>query len=467
MTTHLDDFVLLRWAVGDLAEGEREPIASHVAECPDCGATSKELGRLDVELRLLASAGALVEEPTALAPRDPFRRRPRARRADRSLRGTSLVTPAVAASERGMVLQDRILESVRRRRDLDLAELPLSDAAQRFALLYALQQAGREIAEDPVRALEFAQATLQRLDSEPTGQQDSPSEPERMVPRVILQAQAHLLTAMACMWTKDFARARSSLVDSYRSFARGGGDVTSLAHVELVEAQRRAFAHEGSAALVLSRRAQATFEQRGLEDLAARAMGAQGLAYSTLGRDRDAVDCFRQALPIYERYELWSNFVGCLNSIATSLTRLGRVDEARREYARALQRFSQERHRYWVGYIRTGLAETLFASGRFSQAAVSAARAAQLFRDSGLRANACIASLLEIESWARHGTLERARHRLDLLQREISRDRALDPIVLSDIADALSGANPDFERLAALRSRAEDSLRLIASEKTG
>jgi len=34
MTRHLDDFVLLRSVVGDLAEDERASIASHLDECP-------------------------------------------------------------------------------------------------------------------------------------------------------------------------------------------------------------------------------------------------------------------------------------------------------------------------------------------------------------------------------------------------------------------------------------------------
>ena len=376
-----------------------------------------------------------------------------------------LAATAIAASDRGLVLQERILEVVRKGQDVLLPDLSLADVEGRFALLYALQQAGREIAENPVRALAFAQAVLQRLRREATPQGGRVAPAEQVVPRHLLWAQSHLLTALACMWTKDFTRAQWSLLVAYRSFARGAGDETSLAVVELTEAQRRAFVHEGASSLILARRAGATFKAQGMEDLAARAWMAEGLAYSELGREEDAVQAFRRALPIFEQYELWSNYVGALNSIATSLTTLGRVDEARREYARALRRFSQERHRYWLGYIRTGLAETLFAAGRFSEAAISSARAAQVFRNCGLRANALIASLLEIEGWARHGSLERARHRLSLFWDEIQRDRTIDPAVARDIAAALSGTNPDFERLAMLRQQAEALLQSSSDAK--
>jgi tetratricopeptide (TPR) repeat protein len=465
MTSHLDEFILLRSVAGDLADDERKSAASHVTDCPTCSATISELERLDGELRRLASTGSLAEDPAAFSLSDPFRRRPLPRKAARAPGNERLAATAIAASDRGLDLQERILEVVRKRPDSLLPELSLADPEHRFALLYTLQQAGREIAENPVRALAFAQVVLQRLRREATPQHGPVAPAEQMVPRHVLWAQAHLLTALACMWTKDFARAQWSLLVAYRSFARGRGDETSLAVVELTEAQRRAFVHKGASSLILARRASATFKARGMEDLAARAWVAEGLAYSDLDREEDAVQAFRRALPIFERYELWSNYVGGLNSIATSLTKLGRVDEARREYARALRRFSQERHRYMLGYIRTGLAETLFAAGRFSEAAVSSARAAQVFWNCGLRANALIASLLEIESWARHGSLVRARHRLNLFWDEIQRDQTIDPTVARDIADALSGTNPDFEKLATLRQQAEALLQSSSDAK--
>jgi tetratricopeptide (TPR) repeat protein len=455
MKGHVDDFVLLRCAAGDLAEDEATAVTTHVASCVTCRTAVSELETLDRELHRLVSAGGLANDSQGFEPGDRFRHRPRLRKPVRVAGDAPLTEAAIAASERGLILQERLREAVRNGEGAFPAEIHLAEPEHRFALLYALQQAGREIAEDPVRTLGFAQVALRELQRENGTQADPTSPAERMVSRDVLRAQAHLLTAMACMWTKDFTRARKSLLVAYRAFARAGGDEAALAHVELVEAQRRAFVHESESALTLARRAEATFESHGLEDLAARAIGAQGLAYSDLGQEEDALAAFRKTLPIYDRYQLWSNYVGVLNSIGTSLTKLGRVDEARREYARALRRFSQEKHRYWLGYIRTGLAEILLTAGRFADAAVSAARAAQVFRDCGLRANALIASLLEIESWARHGSIGRARHRLELFEREVTRDGSLDAAVLQDFSDALSGANPDFERLSDLRQQAE------------
>jgi tetratricopeptide (TPR) repeat protein len=458
MTAHYDDFTLLRYVAGDLAEDEKGSATSHVTTCTQCNSALAELTELDGELRRLATAGMLQDEDAELRPDDPFRRRPQLRRAaKRHPHDPSVIAAAVSASERALILAREISAAVRRSDDLDdfLAAWFLADTEQRFALLYALQEAGRQIAENPLRALEFAHSAIRRLRTEaPSG---SAVPAERVVPRLVLWAQAHVLAALACMWTKEFGEARSHLIIAYRSFARGGGDETGLAIVELTEAQRRGFVHEGRTALSLARRARATFEARGLEDLAARALVAEAHGFLDLDQYEEALRVCRQALPVFERYEIWSNYVGGLNSIATFLVKLGRLDEARQEYARALRRFSRETHGFWLGYLRIGLAETLFAAGRYREAALFAARAAEVFRSFALSATALTASLLEVESWARHGNLDRARHRLELFQQEI-RDQVLDPAVTRDIADALSGSNPDFERLASLRQAVQEIL---------
>jgi tetratricopeptide (TPR) repeat protein len=209
---------------------------------------------------------------------------------------------------------------------------------------------------------------------------------------------------------------------------------------------------------VLVRRARGTFTDLDLEDYVARAFVVEGLALYALDRDEDAVRAYRKALPTFERLGLWSNYVGALNSIATSLSRLKRHDDARREYARALRHFSVEEHRYWQGYLRLGLAEALVAGGRFRQAAVSAGRAAKVFDDSNLRAQYLISLLLEIESWARCNDLARARHRLQLFWIEAERDGRLDRAIIDALSRALSGANPAFEELPHLRELAGNQI---------
>jgi hypothetical protein len=47
--------------------------------------------------------------------------------------------------------------------------------------------------------------------------------------------------------------------------------------------------------------------------------------------------------------------------------------------------------------------------------------------------------------------MDRAHHRLSLFWNEVERDGALDAVVARELADALSGADPNYERLSSLR----------------
>ena len=165
-----------------------------------------------------------------------------------------------------------------------------------------------------------------------------------------------------------------------------------------------------------------TFETYQAEDHLARAQVAEGFALLRLDRVDEALDSYRKAQPVFQRLELWSNYVAATNSIAGALAKKGAVEDARREYARALRRLSREQHRSLTGFLREGLGEILFATGRHREAALSMALAAKTYADSGLPYRALLASLLEIEAWARSGDLPRAQHRLGPLP---SRDPTL------------------------------------------
>ncbi len=458
---HLDDFTLLRYTAGDLNDFERRTATRHLEACAVCSSVLREIDQLDRELKVLtADREACREwELTDLPPGDPFRSRPEMPSRDASL-GTAhagnLAARALAASERAAGDSLRILDAARESQKslvALLATLSLSETADRFALLYALQESGRQIAESPVRSLILAEEVLSHLrHARPAS--PAAAEAERVVPVMSVFGQAHLLAGQACVWTGEFEKARIHFQLAYRAFGRVGDEV-SLASVEYHESERRSFTGQGKEGLLLARRAAATFESLGLEDSLARAQVTEGLALFDIGRQEEALGAYRLALPVFEKRKLWSNYVGALNSIGTSLLKVGRINEARREYARALKRFSREQHRSFLAFIRQGLAEILFSAGRYREAATSLAQAIRLYGQCGLFANSLTASLFEIESWARSGDLVRARHRLEIFRAEVARHSALDPSVARQIEEALSGANPDFERIAELRQQAE------------
>ncbi|MFY9550100.1 MAG: hypothetical protein WAU32_03025 [Thermoanaerobaculia bacterium] len=460
MRRHLDDVTLLRLVASDLPRREATAATAHVEDCPSCGATLSELRELDRHLRGAAAAGTFGVDEMAgeFAPGDPFRRRPRlsvpvASGHDRS-RSLESVSSAAAAIPGQQALLDGLKDPGLLTERLE--RLALDSEADRFALLYALQEAGRRIAEGPLDAERFAAGTLSRLRREGRERQAG-SAADRSVPWHALWAQAQSLAAQAKLWTRDYARGRSHAILAYRAFARAG-DETGLAHVELHESQRRSFAGEADSALALASRAHATFAARGMEDMAARARVGEGLAFAMLDRHEESLKACREALPVFARLELWSNYVGALNSMGTSLMTLGRLDEARREYARALREFSAEQHRSWLAFLKHGLAGVLLSAGRYREAAQSAAQAVLYFERSGLKASALICALLEIEGWARHGSLGRARQRLERLGREIASIPTLDPGVLREIRDALFGTDPEFKSLAALRGQIQQAL---------
>jgi tetratricopeptide (TPR) repeat protein len=461
VTRHLDELTLLLYTVRDLDPEQVAATAAHLSNCKDCAVAFTRIREIDLGLRGLAAQRALTPVPNPIFDvSDPFRRRPLALRSpQRPLRAAKVDgARALADSERAVALSEQILAAMKKPGGVDtlLPQLSLNVAHHRFALLYALQEAGRQSAENPIRIKDFARQAIDWLRRQRSaGESDAA---ERMVPKLTLRAHAHMLLAIASLWTKEFSRARSHLVVAYRSFGPSAQE-TSLALVELNEAQRRALTGEGPSALALAKRARETFEAQGMEDYAARARAAEGLAHIMLKEPEEALEALRSALPVFERHGLWSNYVGTLNNAATFLTSLGRFEEARRDYARALRRLSREEHRYWIGYLRVGFAEALFAAGRFDEAAAAASRAGIVFEEAGLRAHHLIAMLLEVESWARHGSLERARRRLEIFWKEIARDQALDSTVLRELGDALSGANPDYQAISGLRRQIDDMLR--------
>ena len=458
---HLDDFTLLRYTAADLDAAERGAAEEHLVGCARCNGVLESLEKLDQEMRVLAktssaAGGARGRDPFARRPEAPAR--PTVRRP--ALEAESLAVTALRASENGAAETRRILALAKASPDelaSVLSGLPLSDLASRFGLLYALQETGLEIAESPVRALGLALAALDRLDSE--SQVGSPTPAERVIPLQTLAAQAHLLAAQGRNWTGELDKAKRHFEKAYEFFGASTGDEISLAIVELGESQRRAFAGDPEAGLPLAGRARATFADMGLEDYEARAQVAEGICLSKLARGEEALEVFRSACLVFEKRQLWSNYVGAVNSLGGCLMLLGRLDEARREYARALRVVSRERHAAWVGYIRNSLATVLFEAGSYRDAAIAFMQVSRLFRDVGNIANALTASLYEIESWALCGESGRAAHRLEIFRAEVARHNALDPAILRKLDAALSGSDPDFEEVALLRESAGRMLR--------
>lgn len=458
---HPDEFSLLRFTVGELEEPEKSVVRDHVDECARCLIVLTEIRRVDSGLRAESGTGTMEPENEFSAD-DPFRARPtRTHRAGRVREG--IADRGVEAAHRGDAGVEAFLAAAKgspdELRNL-LAPFSLGDPAARYLLLYGLDEACRRLSDAPGRFLRLAEAVLERLEVEDRPSRSLASDAELLVPIATLVGQAHQLAGQAANWTGEIEKARVHLEASYKSFPHEtDSDEIRLAITEFDESQRRTFARLSSQAVALAKRARETFERFGMDDFSARALVGQGLALSEVHDFEGSLPLFRSALPVFEKLQLWKNYISVLSNIGTSLARLGRLEEARREYARSLRRVSRDQHPALLAFLRVGLARVLFFGGQYADAAKSFLQAATLFRELEQIGDLLSANLWEIESWARSGDTTRARHRLEIFRASVARVQALDPFIGNQLEDALSGRDPDLERIAELRERAETTLR--------
>ncbi|HZI66997.1 MAG TPA: hypothetical protein VFF17_10570 [Thermoanaerobaculia bacterium] len=468
---HPDDFALLRYTAGDLDESEHANILRHLDECEECLITLTEIRPLDAALRRIGASRASAEDAeVAFAPDDPFRERP-APSAETSRVTRELAESALSHAERADAEVAGLLATLAESPEATsayLGRLSFADPATRYLLLYALEEATTRTSEIPASCLRFAEEVLARTfrgDAEGGGVR---SDAETLVPMTTIAGQAHLLAGHAATWTGELERAKAHLEAAYRSFPGDGvNEEIRLALTEYQESQRRSFAERPGEGLALARRARSTFDELGLEHYAARARVAEGIALSGLRRDEEATVHFRAAVRIFEREKLWKNYVSAINSLGVSLARLGRQDEARREYSRALRKLSQENHPPLLAFTRLGLAEMLELARRHADAAKSFLQAARAFDALGLPGDALKASLREIENWARSGDTGRALHRLGIFRATVERLGALDPFIVSQIEEAVTGRSSEFERLGELLRNAGDTVCEAMRSKAG
>ncbi|HEX5133770.1 MAG TPA: tetratricopeptide repeat protein [Thermoanaerobaculia bacterium] len=457
---HPEDFELLCYTAGELEETEFALIRSHVEECSHCSIALTELRQVDSGLR--AGTPSTPAGLDGFLPDDPFRERPE-RSFERAQTQGDGADRALEFARRGGAEVDALLGAAggppgELKTSLD--HLSLEDPAARYLLLYALDEAVRQVSDAPARFLRFADAVLVRLGREDPTSMHERGEADLLVPLSTLIGQAHQLAGQAANWTGELEKSRLHLENAYRLFPReSAGDEIRLALTELDESQRRSFAGSPEQGLLLAQRARETFDRFGLDDFSARARVGEGIALSLLGRDEDALRCFRGAIPVFEALGLWRNSVAVVNNLGFSLARLGRLDEARREFSRALTKVSRERHPALLGFVRYGLARVLFFGGRYSDAAKSFSQAARLFEEREQTGDVLAANLWEIESWARGGDASRARHRLDIFRAAVERAQAFDAFLVHQLEDALAGRDPALEKIAELRESAENTLR--------
>ena len=312
--------------------------------------------------------------------------------------------------------------------------------------------------DGPARWLRFGAASRETVLTARADARTADSPAERAYPLEDLLGLSLLVEGSACNWTGDFLRGGRALRRAYGAFGRGSLSERRLAAVELVEGQRRAFLDRAGEALHLADRARLTFEALGLEDEAARAGAAHAIALSYLDRDEEAAEEFRRVLPVFAAHERWNAYVSTLNGLGGCLLKLGRIGEARREYARALRHVGREARPAVHAFVRSNLARTLFEAGRYGDAAGAFEAASRLFTSQGAATDALTMQLFQVEALVRSGAIPAARQLVRTVSGELSDLGAVDPNLLVSLEAALQGDLPEVDLVQTLRGRAQEQL---------
>ncbi len=459
---HPDDFTLLVLLEGEMSEMDAARLKRHLSTCPACASAYREIEKLDRTLKTtLPTLEEALAEPE-LPEGDPFRCRPDCTRLGRPrVGGDEAIREVFAASQAAGEVKSRLLNAaLAPEEDLReaLADLDLLALRDRFGLGYALDDALYNMVDGPARWARFGRASTGRVLEERADGRALDAPAERAYPLDDLLGLSLLVDGNSCLWTGEFPRAGRALRRSYGAFARGSTSERRLATVELFEGQRRAFLDRATEALHLIERARLTFQALGLDDEAAKAGNAHAVALSYLGRDEEAVEELRQVLPVLAKNERWNAYVAALNGLGTCLLNLGRLDEARREYARALRLVGRDARPAVHAFVRANLARTLFEGRRYSEAARALDEAARHFLAQGAKADELTMRLLRVEALARSGDSARAREVVFRLSEEVTALGAADPDLLTSLESALGGDLPDVDLVEILRNRAQEQI---------
>ncbi len=235
-----------------------------------------------------------------------------------------------------------------------------------FALLYAAQKGTALVMESPRRAtalataIEDAAATL--VESDPADRASTPAPRQAVVAEaLLLRAQAEIQDGLASEARETITRARAS----FRAAADFG---FGAAMCDYHEGQAAVFACDYAFAETLLSNAVHTFQDFGQLPFVARAEAALGLCHANRGRPLEALEHLDRAIAAFDADVDARPLASALNNRANTLTQLGRYDEARATFARAMNLARRHGLESLLRYIRSGLAELDFRRGLFDRA---------------------------------------------------------------------------------------------------
>ncbi len=235
-----------------------------------------------------------------------------------------------------------------------------------FALLYACQKGSAMVPQDPLRALELSR----RVYDEAASLMDANLDVRiaTPAPREVVQAEAKLLESQAQNMLGYALEARVAAVAARELFAAGGDVGFGKALADYYEGSAATFGKDYVAGERLLKKALRTFSEFGQENLMARAETALATLYLHRGDESRALSFLDHAIGLFDPAEDERFLTVALIHRALALSRLGRLEEGRTTYAKALSHARRLQSQAHVVAIRSGLAQIDIQRREYSRA---------------------------------------------------------------------------------------------------
>jgi tetratricopeptide (TPR) repeat protein len=300
-----------------------------------------------------------------------------------------------------------------------------------FALLYACQKGAALMAQDPHRALELSR----RIFEEAQTLMDANTEARLATPapRESVQAEAKILESTSNVQL-GLARQSAAAAAEARELFRAAGDLGfGLALADYYEGQAASFAQDYATSEKLLKKALKVFAEFGQDNLMGRAEAALGTLYLLRGDETRALPYLDHAIENLEPESDGKQLASALNNRANALLRLGRFDEARASFARAMNLARKLGARAVLQNVRNGLAELDFKRGSFDRALRSFSELAREARQLNWKMEQLFAELFVAECLGRLGREEEMAEAIVALRR----DRKTNPFAPSPAMEEL------------------------------
>lgn len=334
--------------------------------------------------------------------------------------------------------------------------------ARGFALLYACQKGNALVVQDPLRALELARSVFEEAKS----LMDANTEVRLTTPapRECVQAEAKLLESQAQNQLGYAMEARVAAAES-REFFRAAGDMGfGLALADYYEGSAAGFAKDYVAGERLLKRALKVFAEFGQDNLMGRAEAALGTLYLHRGDENRALPYFDHAIELFDPVEDVRFLTASLVNRAMAFSRLGRLDEARASYARALNFARKLRSEAHIVAIRSGLAQIDMHRAEYARALRGFQELSRGERNAGWTEQAFFADLYAAECLGRLGRDEEMAEAVISLRVERKAHPFASSPALEELFACLDQGAIDADLVAHVRSFLEDEANGVQRE---